>query len=160
MSRPARIVSGGQTGADRAALDTAIALGIPHGGWCPKGRKAEDGPLDPRYALRETSSADYHVRTERNVRDSDGTVVITIGIPTGGSALTLELAGRHGKPVLHLDLAEQDDAEAAEDLELWRQVRGIDVVNVAGPRESTRPGIGERVAAVLALAWGGDPPRP
>ncbi len=154
MSVPFRIVSGGQTGADRAALDCAIALGIPHGGWCPKGRKAEDGPIDAKYRLEETQSADYHVRTERNVRDSDGTLVITVGDPTGGSLLTLDYTQRCGKPVLHLDLAEQSAEEAAEDLELWRQVRQVEVVNVAGPRESTTPGIGARVAAVLRLAWG------
>jgi hypothetical protein len=153
MSRPERVVSGGQTGADRAALDVAIALAIPHGGWCPKGRKAEDGPIDGHYALRETGSAAYHVRTERNVRDADGTVVITQGAPTGGSLLTIDLAQRHGTPLLHIDLDEQAEAEAAADLELWRQVRGVAVVNVAGPRESTTPGIGARVASLLTLAW-------
>jgi len=75
MAAPTRIVSGGQTGADRAALDWAIAHGIPHGGWCPKGRKAEDGMSQAKYELIETPSTDYVQRTELNVRDSDGTVV-------------------------------------------------------------------------------------
>ncbi len=153
MSRPDKVISGGQTGADRAALDVAIALGVPHGGWCPRGRKAEDGAIHARYELRETGAGAYRVRTEHNVRDSDGTVVITIGMPTGGSALTIELAQRRDKPLLHIDLDEQTPEEAAEDLEMWRQVRGVGVINVAGPRESTTPGIGARVSALLSLAW-------
>jgi hypothetical protein len=153
MSRPDKVISGGQSGADRSALDVAIALGIPHGGWCPKGRRAEDGTIDPRYALTETGAGAYRVRTERNVRDSDGTVVITIGPPTGGSALTIDLALRHDRPLLHIDLDEQTSEEAAADLEMWRQVRGVGVVNVAGPRQSTTPGIGAGVSALLTLAW-------
>ena len=98
-----RIISGGQTGADRAALDWAIAHGVPHGGWCPKGRKAEDGPIDARYKLVETTSSDYLQRTEWNVRDSDGTVVFSIAtMLTGGSKKTVDLARKHRKPVLHL----------------------------------------------------------
>ena len=89
------IVSGGQTGVDRAALDVAIALGFAHGGWCPAGRLAEDGPIAARYALRETTSAAYDVRTERNVLDSDGTLVLASGEPRGGSALTCRLACGH-----------------------------------------------------------------
>src|SRR6478735_3602017 len=90
-----RVVSGGQTGADRAALDWAIAKGIPHGGWCPKGRKAEDGPIDNGYRLQETPSANYVQRTEWNVRDSDSTVIFSIGETlTGGSKKTVDLAGR------------------------------------------------------------------
>src|SRR6266542_4186564 len=93
-----RIVSGGQTGADRTALDWAIAHGVPHGGWCPKGRKAEDGPIDARYELVETTSSDYLQRTEWNVRDSDGTVVFSIAtMLTGGSKKTVDLAHKHRK---------------------------------------------------------------
>jgi hypothetical protein len=84
-----KIISGGQTGVDRAALDAALALNIPCGGWCPKGRKAEDGPIPERYPLQETSSADYRVRTEKNVTDSDGTLILTRGPVTGGTAYTV-----------------------------------------------------------------------
>lgn len=80
-----KIVSGGQTGADRGGLDAAIELGIPHGGWCPKGRKSEDGVIPEKYLLKEMSSADYLKRTEQNVVDSDATVIFTYGQPTGGS---------------------------------------------------------------------------
>jgi putative molybdenum carrier protein len=76
--KPIKIVSGGQTGADRAALDWALARGVPCGGWCPKGRKAEDGPIDLKYPLKETPSSSYLQRTEWNVRDSDATVVFSI----------------------------------------------------------------------------------
>src|SRR4249919_2292872 len=97
-----RIVSGGQTGADQAALDWAIAHGVPHGGWCPKGRKAEDKTIDARYKLQETPSANYIQRTEWNARDSDGTVVFSIAETlTGGSKKTAELARKHGRPVIH-----------------------------------------------------------
>ncbi len=89
---------------DRAALDLALQLGIPHGGWCPKGRKAEDGPLPPAYRLQETSSAAYGQRTRWNVRDSDGTLVLKRGTPRGGTALTISAARNLGKPFLAVDL--------------------------------------------------------
>jgi len=95
-----KLVSGGQTGADRAALDFALAHNIPHGGWCPRGRRAEDGALRERYELRETPDADYPQRTEWNVRDSDGTVIFSLAPEvTGGSKLTAEFAARHGNLV-------------------------------------------------------------
>jgi predicted Rossmann-fold nucleotide-binding protein len=96
------IMSGGQTGADRAALDVAIRLGIPHGGWCPAGRHAEDGPIHPRYQLTETPDAAYEQRTRWNVRDSNGTVVLTLTpYATGGSLYTLQIAAELRRPVLH-----------------------------------------------------------
>lgn len=93
-----QIVSGGQAGVDRAALDVALQLGMPCGGWCPKDRKAEDGLIAPCYPLRETPSDDYAQRTEWNVRDSDGTLVLTIGPPTEGTAFTVTVAARLKKP--------------------------------------------------------------
>jgi hypothetical protein len=97
------IVSGGQTGADRAGLDFAIYNNIPHRGWCPKGRKAEDGKIPLQYQLQETPSSDYLQRTEWNARDSDGTVIFTMGKDlTGGSKRTAEFASKHGKPMMHL----------------------------------------------------------
>ena len=96
MALAEKIVSGGQTGADRAALDWSIKNGIPHGGWCPKGRKAEDGPIDGKYQLKETPSSNYPQRTEWNVRDSDGTVVFSVkAVLTGGSKRTVDLARQH-----------------------------------------------------------------
>jgi hypothetical protein len=141
-----KVVSGGQTGVDRAALDAARSLGLPHGGWCPHGRKAEDGPLDATYALAETPSEDYAERTEWNVRDSDGTLVLTLGRPRGGTAYTIEAAGRLGRPLLVLDLAKHS---APEEALHWIEAEGIAVLNVAGPRESQRPGIGAQARGFL-----------
>jgi len=139
MSSVLKVVSGGQTGVDRAALDAARACGLPCGGWCPRGRLAEDGPIDPGYALVETPGADYAERTEWNVRDSDGTLVVARGRPTGGTALTITLARQHGKPLLLVDLSRNP---SPEEVARWIDARAIGVLNVAGPRESQRPGIG------------------
>jgi len=141
-----RLVSGGQTGADRAALDAALTLGLPCGGWCPRGRLAEDGPIDPRYPLRETPTADYPQRTEWNVRDSDGTLVLTRGRPSGGTALTIALARRHGRPVLVLDLTQGPDPA---EVRVWAEATKISVLNVAGPRESQQPGIQDEARRLL-----------
>jgi hypothetical protein len=141
-----RVVSGGQTGVDRAALDAAIALGIPHGGWCPRGRRAEDGPIPERYAVVEHASPEYAARTERNVIDADGTLVVTIGVPCNGTALTARLAERHRKPCLVVDL---DDAPLPDTVADWIATESIGVLNVAGPRESTHPGIGRNAMAYL-----------
>jgi len=141
-----KIVSGGQTGVDRAALDVALEQGIPCGGWCPQGRAAEDGPIDQRYPLRETPSADYAQRTEWNVRDSDATLVLTHGTPTGGTAQTIDVAARLGKPCLTLDLDSQPHASAVQ---AWASVYHVTVLNVAGPRESKCPGIYAQAAHFL-----------
>src|SRR5262245_708888 len=135
-----KIVSGGQTGVDRAALDVALELGLPCGGWCPRGRRAEDGPLDACYPLSETPWHGYPQRTEWNVRDSDGTLVLTRGAADRGTALTVELAGRYGRPCLVLDLGEQPDPETVR---TWAEGHGVRVLNVAGPRERSCPGIYE-----------------
>lgn len=134
----AKIVSGGQTGVDRAALDVALALGIACGGWCPKGRRAEDGTIPDRYPLVETASRDYRERTRRNVEDSDGTLILTRGALGGGTAYTRDCAEALGKPYLVLALDKRPDAQAARD---WIRRHGLRVLNVAGPRESSRPGI-------------------
>jgi len=143
-----RVVSGGQTGVDRAALDAALALGVPCGGWCPRGRRAEDGRIDIRYPLQETPSRDYAERTEWNVRDSDGTLILTRGVPHGGTALTLEIARRLGRPALVLDLATVRDTRAVRD---WLAREGIRILNVAGPRESAAPGIHPDALALLQI---------
>ncbi len=142
----AKIISGGQTGVDRAALDVARELGLPCGGWCPRGRRAEDGVIDSLYPLQETPAAEYPQRTEWNVRDADGTLVLARGQPGGGTALTLDLARRKGKPYRLVDLAGPTDPEAVRS---WLREAGIGILNVAGPRESENPGVYEQAARFL-----------
>lgn len=132
-----KIVSGGQTGVDRAALDVALELGLPCGGWCPRGRKAEDGAISARYPMTETPTAEYSQRTEWNVRDSDATLVLTRGQPSGGTALTIELAQRLAKPHLVVDLDAHPDVSAVQ---AWIERGKVGVLNVAGPRESQNRG--------------------
>src|SRR5207247_1854205 len=110
-----RIVSGGQTGVDRAALDVALELGVPCGGWCPQGRRAEDGRIDERYPLRETPWDGYPQRTEWNVRDTDGTLVLTLGKPDRGTALTVRLERSKKKPCLVIDLGGNVDVDVIRD---------------------------------------------
>jgi hypothetical protein len=132
-----KILSGGQTGADRAALDWAIEHKIPHGGWCPKGRKALDGPLNHRYRLTETPTASYAQRTEWNVRDSHATVIFTLNKTLrGGSKKTAEFAKKYNNPCLHISKAQYDC-----ELQLAIFARDINALNIAGPRESEEPGI-------------------
>jgi len=133
-----KIISGGQTGVDRAALDVALELKIPCGGWCPKGRRAEDGVIPSHYPLEETSSVEYPLRTELNVQDSDGTLILTQGSPIGGTALTIKLAQKHRKPYLLVDLAEEENVSLIQD---WLRKNKINTLNVAGPREGEVPGI-------------------
>ena len=143
---PERIVSGGQTGADRAALDWAIERGIAHGGWCPRGRRAEDGRIAPHYALRETPSRDYLQRTRWNVRDSDGTLIVSRAPQlSGGSAYTARCAERLGRPWLHA----YPGADSVPILTTFLEQHRIRTLNVAGPRVSTDPGIYEHVLGVL-----------
>lgn len=150
-----KIVSGGQTGVDRAALDWALASGVPCGGWCPLGRWAEDGPIDVRYPLRETPGADPAQRTEWNIRDSDGTLIVTLARRmSGGTLLTAGLARRLARPLLHLAKADSPAAEQAESLRQFIGQHEIRVINVAGPRESGEPGVGEFVAGLLEAALG------
>ncbi len=152
MALVEKIVSGGQTGADRAALDWAMKNNIPHGGWCPRSRKAEDGIIDAKYQLQETPSSDYPQRTEWNVRDSDGTVIFSIGkVLSGGSLKTLEFAIKHRKPHLHLSAASKDTA--ASELKKWIEQNNIRVLNVAGPRASKEPEVAVFVQEVLGTAF-------
>ena len=144
-----RIISGGQTGADRAALDFALAHGISHGGWCPRGRLAEDGVVERCYELKETPEVEYPQRTEWNVRDSDGTVVFSIAPElTGGSKLTAELAAKLGKPCLHVSEL-RDGENAVTRLRTFVFRHGIRVLNVAGPRASNEPAVTRFVIETL-----------
>jgi hypothetical protein len=144
------IVSGGQSGVDRAALDAAIRLEIPHRGWCPRGRVAEDGPLSSIYQLRETPSANYADRTLRNVLESDGTLILHCGPITGGTRLTDRLARKHKRPCKVLDLLMATDEESLGQVQRWLLTGQIKVLNVAGPRETHHPGIYERALVFLA----------
>lgn len=152
-----RLVSGGQTGVDRAALDAALQLGISCGGWCPRGRMAEDGAIPSRYPLDETPSSDYSQRTKWNVRDSDGTLILSWGEPTGGTLLTVDECHKAGKPHLVLDLA-----GAAERVEIIQAARrwiaanvAGGVLNVAGPRSSQQALAYEQARAFLLQVLGG-----
>ncbi|MEW6732198.1 MAG: putative molybdenum carrier protein [Acidobacteriota bacterium] len=141
-----KILSGGQTGVDRAALDIAIRLGYQSGGWCPKGRKAEDGPISAIYPLCETPSDDYRERTDWNVRDSDATLILTHDKPIGGTAFTIECALARAKPLLLLDLSTTPDPQTVLD---WVRENNIAILNVAGPRESEVVGIYQQAGAFL-----------
>jgi hypothetical protein len=146
-----RIVSGGQSGADRSALDWALAHGVPCGGWCPHGRRAEDGPLHPRYPLAETPSADYHQRTDWNVRDSDATVIFSLSERlSGGSRVTRERALFRRKPCLHL----HPGTDAAAALRAFLDAHRPQVLNIAGPRASKEPRVGAFVRKVLDQVLG------
>ena len=147
------IVSGGQTGVDRAAWDVAIELGLTIGGWVPKGRLAEDGAIPERYTgLREAESADPAVRTVLNVRDADATLIFSHGPLTGGSRLTFETAVRLERPVLHVDLSSTPDVEAVAAVRAWLLAVRPDRLNVAGPRASGDASAGEHAGAVLRQA--------
>ena len=149
-----RIISGGQTGADQAALDAAIARNLPHGGWLPKGRKTENGPLPSRYPLKELESCRYRDRTEQNILAADATLICSFGPLTGGSALTEALAIRHGRPVLHIDFEYYSQERAILAVEGWLREHPIATLNVAGPRASSEPRIYQMVYDLLtAVAW-------
>jgi len=147
--RVSRIISGGQTGVDRAALDVAIELGIAIGGWCPKGRRAEDGEIEFKYPLEETPSTGYSQRTKWNVRDSDGTLILArepIALLTGGTRLTQSIARKTGKPWL---VIHPENPQASEEIGSWIQSEKIQRLNIAGPRESQAPGISKGAHALL-----------
>lgn len=151
------IVSGGQTGADRSALDWALRNGVPCRGWCPKGRNAEDGPIDPKYPLTETPTYRYIQRTEWNTRDSDATVLLTIGAElTEGTLATAIRATRNAKPWLHLsrDILDGDAERAARLLREFCERHTVKSLNVAGPRASKEPTVAQWVASVLEASFG------
>ncbi len=143
-----QVVSGGQTGVDRAGLDAAIHSGIPHGGWCPEGRRAEDGKIPDRYDLRENESRNYAVRTRQNVKDSDGTLILFEETKSRGTELTAKCARQLKRPLCCVDIVEFPDwsddrfEEELRTVARWIASNQIEVLNVAGPRESTSPGIG------------------
>jgi hypothetical protein len=142
-----KVISGGQTGVDRAALDAAMALGLPVGGWCPRGRRAEDGVIAQRYPLIETPSIKYPPRTTRNVRDSDATLILTLRELDSGSKLAADMAKRLDKPCLVVSLSSYPETVHLEELLPWTVDQAV--LNVAGPRESRCPGIYPRAFGFL-----------
>ena len=145
-----KIVSGGQTGVDRAALDAARTLGLPYGGYVPRGRRAEDGPLGEEYAgMVETAGAGYPARTRRNVAESDATLILTHGAPDRGTRLTLKTAQAKAKPVLVVDLADTPPGAALAEIAGWLRGMTPGTLNVAGPRESRQPGLQAEAQALL-----------
>ncbi|MDF1756526.1 MAG: putative molybdenum carrier protein [Verrucomicrobiales bacterium] len=151
MTLVEKIVSGGQTGADRAALLWAIDNHIPHGGWCPRGRRAEDGELSEVFHLEETPSSGYAQRTEWNIRDSDATVIFSISRSlSGGSLLTQELASKWKRPCIRI--SRNGTHDPAKVLNEFLDQNFVRILNVAGPRESTEPEVGDFIAQVLSEA--------
>lgn len=145
-----KIVSGGQTGVDRGALDAALESKFPCGGWCPEGRRAEDRAIPERYPVEELPGGGYRERTERNVTDSDGTLVLYLRELSGGTRETVRFCAAHGKPVLSLDAGANTAEQAARQAQAFIARHGIAVLNVAGPRESGWAGAREYAARVIA----------
>ena len=144
-----KIISGGQTGVDRGALDAALEAGIACGGWCPKGRKAEDGESPARYPLSEMPGTAYRARTKQNVVDSDGTLILFFGQLSGGTRETLLIAEALGKPVLTLDCSAKSVEVAAVEAAAFIELNAIGTLNVAGPRESSYSGSTETARRVV-----------
>lgn len=144
-----KIISGGQTGTDQGALDAAIEYGFPYGGWLPKGRLTENGPLSEQYRLEEMCTKDYKKRTLQNILDSDGTLIVSRGKLNGGSKLTYEYAHKNYKPKLHIDLYKTPQFLAVSSVYDWIHNHNIRVLNVAGPRASKDPKIYEDVKFII-----------
>jgi hypothetical protein len=142
-----KIVSGGQTGADRAALDAALDAGFPCGGWCPGDRSAEDGVIPAKYPVTPLPQGGYDERTRQNVRDSDGTVILAFGPPAGGSETTRLAALELSKPLRVLDAS--TEKSASEKIAQFVRTHEIHILNVAGPRSSEQPEIGAYVYAAV-----------
>ena len=137
--RPLRIISGGQTGVDRGALDAALELGVPCGGWCPAGRLAEDGVIPERYPVTELPGAGYGERTRKNVEDSDGTLIVTFGHASGGTAYTIEVCEKLARLHLIVDALGVTLEEAIGRAVRFVREKGVGQLNVAGPRASGEP---------------------
>lgn len=149
---PGKVISGGQTGVDRAALDWAYKNGIPHGGWCPKGRLAVDGPISPKYQLQETASAGYRQRTKLNVANSDATLIFNVGELDGGTLQTVRFTETLKKPSLVIQFDQASNEMAANVVINWLRQHHFCTVNMAGPREEKRPGIYGLVLTLLDMA--------
>lgn len=149
-----KVISGGKTGADRAALDAAIANGLEHGGSMPGGRKTEDGPTDQSYRLlTEIPHGTYKERTEKNIEDADATLIFTKGKPTDGTAYTILYARKSHKPTLVIDLVDRSFESVVRKVEEWLELIHPHVLNVAGPRKSKSPGIYAQTLEILKIIF-------
>ena len=148
-----KIISGGQTGADRAALDVAIKFNIPHGGWIPKGRKAEDGRLPDKYRLQEMPTASYQAAIEKNVLESDGTLIFIRGGPTEEIIYTLKMLQKHNGKMFSIDLNMPTSYDAASLILSWMKLQNMKNINVTGPRASEDTKIYLDVFRVLEMAY-------
>jgi len=153
MSLLSKIISGGRTGAERAALDVAVDHGIPHGGWVARGRIAEDGALPETYQLQEMGAGSHEKLAERNVLDSDGTLILCHGQLTGTLGLAARLANQHGRPCLHLDFNRTNAFRTAQEINRWIQGNGIHILNVTGPRASEDPKIYDATYRAFKTAY-------
>lgn len=153
-----KIVSGGQTGVDRAALDVALKHGLECGGWCPAGRWAEDGAIPARYPVRELPGAGVAERTRQNVSDSDATVIFCGGEPRGGTAVTIRCCQRLHRSHIVIDASQTDAADAVSTLNTFLRDNAIDVLNIAGPRASEWPDGYDYAARVLERLLSGSCP--
>jgi len=151
QTRVRKIVSGGQTGVDQGALSAAIWLGLEHGGWCPKGRRSEAGPIPAEFQLRESDSFIYSVRTEQNVKDSDGTLLLYRTKMSGGTAYTRRMAEKNSKPFFAEDLNQPANLDGIHE---WIEEHEIQVLNVAGPRASSHRGIADAARQLLVQLLG------
>ena len=149
-----KVITGGQSGVDRAALDAALDQGLACGGWCPAGRWAEDGPIAGRYPLRETESAQPEIRTRRNVQEADGTLIVVDGAMDEGTGATETWARGLGRPICVIDLAAMAPQEAMSRIATWIDQQGVRVLNIAGPRESNAPGIYRRAHGLFTMLFG------
>ena len=152
-----KIISGGQTGVDQGALDFALENGIPCGGWCPLGRLCETGRIPDRYPVTEVSSDDYNYRTRQNILNSDGTLIIIRGdLKEPGTGLTKTLCEQYGKPVLILDIDKPVMKESLrKKFRTWISTSNIRILNIAGNRESSSPGIQEETRELVELIISG-----
>ena len=143
-----KIISGGQTGVDQGALDYALENSVPCGGWCPKGRLCENGKIPEKYPVRECESKEYPYRTEKNVIDSDGTLIIIKNSADRGTGLTKRLCEKHNKPIIIIDII-GSHGDQRESIQEWINTNNISVLNIAGNRESFSEGIQEKTKDLL-----------
>ncbi len=150
MKYKLKIISGGQTGVDRAGLDAAIELGLLYGGMIPKGRMAEDGMVPLKYTMTESDNPTYEHRTEQNVLNSDATLILSYLPMNGGTLMTKVHCDKHRKPYMVFNLKNHPKSEILD----WLQKINPKILNIAGPRESKNPGIYEISKNILLkLFW-------